>query len=173
MLALLLGCPNPPPVNVGIPRQDSPVVAPHDSASPNDSADSAEPPDSGDTSATNPDDPDVDQDSFPESTDCNDEDSTIHPEADEIPNDGLDQDCDGYVDLDALDLSDVRLILEGTDGPNDASGAFDGFGTAFAMIGDLDGDGWPEFGATANYTEALVIDGAWLAGANGIVPLIE
>ena len=38
---------------------------------------------------------DNDGDGFPESLDCDDNDSGISPDAPEIPNDGIDQDCDG------------------------------------------------------------------------------
>ena len=38
---------------------------------------------------------DFDGDGFYQSEDCNDEDDTIHPDAEETPDDGVDSNCDG------------------------------------------------------------------------------
>ena len=47
-------------------------------------------------------DADVDEDGFPASEDCNDEDASINPDADEVC-DGVDNNCDAITDVDATD----------------------------------------------------------------------
>ncbi|MCB9777622.1 MAG: hypothetical protein H6742_03575 [Alphaproteobacteria bacterium] len=49
---------------------------------------------------------DLDDDGFGADIDCNDEDPEIHPGADEICDDDIDNDCDDDVDLDDSDCQD-------------------------------------------------------------------
>jgi hypothetical protein len=65
---------------------------------------------------------DGDGDGFAFDEDCDDQDFTIHPGADEVC-DGLDNDCDGQIDEDAIDASEWAVDFDG-----------DGFGDQDAAV---------------------------------------
>ena len=71
-----------------------------------------------DTGDTKEGDPDYDGDGSPDDEDCSDTDPEVYPGADEIPYDGIDQDCDGY-DLTDFDLDGYDAITVGGDDCND------------------------------------------------------
>ncbi|MCB9689084.1 MAG: putative metal-binding motif-containing protein [Alphaproteobacteria bacterium] len=78
---------------------------------------------------------DVDQDGAHATVDCDDQDPAVHPGAEEVPCNGLDDDCDGRPapGTCTLTLEDASLTVP--PGPT----------TAWWTIGaDLDGDGWAE-----------------------------
>ena len=64
---------------------------------------------------------DIDGDGYSASQDCDDENADVHPDADEIC-DGLDNNCDGVTDTDALDAASWYVDLDG-DGYGDAADA--------------------------------------------------
>ncbi len=96
---------------------------------------------------------DWDVDGSTAETDCDDSDPTVHPGADELCGDGLDNDCDGVVDecCGIADLGEAELTLKGP-----AAGAK--AGGALAGGEDLDGDGQPDLLVGA--PEALARRGA-------------
>ncbi len=75
---------------------------------------------------------DADGDGWPESLDCDDEDPSVFPAADDVSRDGIDQDCSGH---DGLGL--------GGAGGGDSGSA--GAGNGPDKWVDEDGDGWPAF----------------------------
>jgi len=62
---------------------------------------------------------DADNDGYPQSEDCDDDDATVYPGADEIAYDGIDQDCDGF-DLTDVDGDGYNAIKAGGDDCDDA-----------------------------------------------------
>lgn len=61
-----------------------------------------------------PEDPDYDEDGYTEEDgDCDNEDASVYPEADEIPDDGIDQDCDGE-DLVSPPVEEEIAVLKET-----------------------------------------------------------
>ena len=65
---------------------------------------------------------DVDEDGHPVETDCDDNNASVYPGADEIC-DGLDNDCDGFIDT--ADEDAVGLLTGYTDADGDGYGAMD------------------------------------------------
>ena len=89
---------------------------------------------SSDTSSDTAD-PDADGDGYPASADCDDGFAGAHPGADERC-DLVDDDCDGTVDIGAIDADTWATLLGGASG--------DRFGAALLDAGDLDGDGYDD-----------------------------
>ncbi len=88
------------------------------------------------TDATGEADPDADQDGHPASVDCNDDDASIHPGANELCN-GIDDDCDDNIDEDPIDGFEGYIDLD-----QDGYGAAGGMGTTCdeSLLADQEGD---------------------------------
>jgi surface protein len=71
---------------------------------------------------------DVDEDGFDVSVDCDDNDPTIYPGATEIPNDGIDQDCDGSdLVVNTIPMTWVYVSDPGVDDDGDGTPDHTGF----------------------------------------------
>ncbi len=85
---------------------------------------------------------DIDQDGWDAETDCDDADGAVHPEAAEVC-DGIDNDCDGAADVNAIDAA-IRFVDSDGDGQGDAAlPILDCGGVGVPEDGDCD-DGAPE-----------------------------
>ena len=87
------------PIDIGVTDTPDPSESPSPDGSHTPGGTSSETP--TEQPRTPPQGPDADGDFSPDDQDCNDEDPSIYPEADELC-DGIDQDCDGVADDGAL-----------------------------------------------------------------------
>jgi hypothetical protein len=89
-------------------------------------------------------------------SDCDDEDGAINPDADEVCNDGIDNNCDDAASVCVLDgYSESDTVFEGV-------ATNDGAGDSVAYIGDISGDGVGEIMITA---QDVTVDGASVGAA--------
>jgi Putative metal-binding motif len=90
---------------------------------------------------------DSDRDGWPSELDCNDDNRRVFPSADDIPGDGIDQDCSGK-DAEAVNLAGTLNAPGGAE--NGSGGAFStgggepsgGMGGSESPLVDSDGDGF-------------------------------
>ena len=88
---------------------------------------------------------DLDNDGFNADEDCDDSDPEINPAADEICNDGLDNDCDGGLgpcEISSGSLTDSAAIFTGVQSE-------DYSGVGLTSLGDANGDGLDDFAISA------------------------
>ncbi len=95
--------------------------------------------------------------------DCDDADEDINPDAEEICNDGIDNDCEATFASCTMSLSEADVILTGESSLDDA-------GVSFAGIGDLDGDGSDDLVIGARNNDAAGTDAGAVYLFNGPLP---
>ncbi|MBN1334653.1 MAG: FG-GAP repeat protein [Deltaproteobacteria bacterium] len=128
-----------------------------------------EPPDTGDTGPV-----DADQDGWTVGEgDCDDADPDVHPEAEEICGDGVDNNCNGSADGCGL-WGDVSLAEAGA--RLDGEGDLDLAGDALTFVQDLTGDGHPDLvvggadrSASVYLVSGLDVQSASLSEADAIL----
>lgn len=105
--------------------------------------------------------------------DCDDDDSSVFPGAEEQPGDGQDNDCDGLVDLDASTVWDADLVWAGVPQENEWSEhIWSMLGWhGIAVLSDLDGDGGSELVTSTHHT-LLVLESTSIA-AGGLLSVID
>ena len=111
-----------------------------------------------------PDDPlciplDLDGDGFDVVADCNDNDPTIYPGAPEIPNDGIDQDCDGSDLVEPAGMVFVSINDPGVSGHEGFNGEMSKYETTNAQ--------YCEYLNAALASGDIYVDGSYVKGANG------
>ncbi|GDX78309.1 hypothetical protein LBMAG42_01200 [Deltaproteobacteria bacterium] len=122
---------------------------------------------------------DLDGDGYLEQVDCNDADAAVNPGADDVPDDGVDQDCDGLDATattddadgdgypDAVDCDDVNPAVNpgAADSPDD--GVDQDCDGVDATTSTDDGDGFPAT-VDCDDTDPLVYPGAPDASGDGV-----
>ncbi len=100
--------------------------------------------------------------------DCDDALATAYPGAVEVALSGIDEDCDGYVDLDVGSLADVSVEWDGTGGTDSDRYMLGRFPPV--SLGDIDGDGSPDLMTAAGDVLVLIPGGSvWSGGATKTV----
>jgi hypothetical protein len=92
-----------------------------------------------------------------DNTDCDDASADVNPDAEEVCNDGIDNDCSPGIDFCELSLADADSTIGG-------SAASDQLGNRLASVPDMDGDGNDELLIAAHHesTNALQSGAAYL-----------